>query len=260
MFAFEPFRDYFMQWMGGVTDIAFPVAQYDAEIAYVDVAVAQVLNRLEELGLAADTLVILTADHGEVLDDHEGYFDHHGLYDANVHVPLIMRLPGRLPAGRIVEEFVRLFDIAPTILDLLGETDLAHERGMTGQSILPLLAGAAGPEALYLTECTWMRKRGIRTREWKLIRALEPDFHGLPPIQLFDLTADPREQRNLAFERPEVVAELSARLDAWIAQRRAATGLPDPIEEQQITLRRIGRMATAVPADQKLYAEGGRAD
>ena len=260
VFAFEPFRDYFMQWMGGVTDIAFPVAQYDAEIAYVDVAVAQVLNRLDELGLAADTLVILTADHGEVLDDHEGYFDHHGLYDANVHVPLIMRLPGRLPAGRIVEEFVRLFDIAPTILDLLGEADLARERGMTGQSILPLLAGAEGPGELYLTECTWMRKRGIRTREWKLIRALEPDFHGLPPIQLFDLTADPCEQRNLASERPEVVAELSARLDAWIAQRRAATGLPDPIEEQQITLRRIGRMATAVPADQKLYAEGGRAD
>ncbi|HVC33358.1 MAG TPA: sulfatase [Chloroflexota bacterium] len=260
VFAFEPFRAYFAQWMGGVTDVTFPVAQYDAEIAYVDTALEPLFNRLSELRLEEETLVVLLADHGEVLDEHEGYFDHHGLYDANVHVPLILRLPGTLPAGRIVESFVQLFDVAPTVLDLIGAGDVAGRVGMTGRSALPLLDGAPGVETLFLTECTWMRKRGLRTGQWKLIRAMEPDFHGLPPVQLFDLATDSTEQRNLAAERPDVVAELTHRLDGWVERRRAETGQPDPLEEQEITLRRIGQMKTAVPSDQKLYAEGGRAE
>ena len=102
VFAFEPFTHYFQQWMGGVTDIRFPVAQYDAEIAYVDSALAHVFSRLDALDLTESTLVIVTADHGECLDDHVCWFDHHGLYEENVHVPLLMRLPGRIPAGRRV--------------------------------------------------------------------------------------------------------------------------------------------------------------
>lgn len=260
VFAFEPFREYFQQWMGGVTDSAFPVAQYDAEIAYVDTAIEHLLGRLAALRLEEETLVVLLADHGEVLDDHEGYFDHHGLYDANVRVPLILQLPGKLPVGRTVDSFVQLFDVAPTILELIGAGDAPAKRGMTGRSALPLVEGASGVETLFLTECTWMRKRGLRTGEWKLIRALEPDFHNLPPVQLFDLAADPTEQRNLAGERPEVVEELTARLDQWVARRLSETGQPDPLVEQGITLRRIGKMKTAVPADQKLYAEGGKAE
>lgn len=260
VFAFEPFRAYFEQWLGGVTDIQFPVAQYDAEIAYVDTALEPLLGRLTALGQEEDTLVVLLADHGEIMDEHEGYFDHHGLYDANVRIPLILRLPGRLPAGQVVDRFVRTVDVAPTILDLLGAGDLAARVGMTGQSAMPLIEGAPGPETLFLTECTWMRKRGVRTREWKLIRALEPDFHHLPPIQLFDLQNDPTEQCNLADARPDVVAELTARLEDWRTQRLAQTGQPDPLEVQRPTLQRIGPMKTAVPADEKLYAEGGRAE
>jgi hypothetical protein len=102
-----------------------------------------------------------------------------------------------------------------------------------------------------------MRKRAVRTRQWKLIRALEADFHDLPPLQLFDLIADPREQRNLADERPDVVAELSARLEEWVARRRAETGKPDPVDLQRPTLHRIGEMKTAVPADPKLVVRQG---
>ncbi len=260
VFAFEPFRAYFEQWMGGVTDIRFPVAQYDAEIAYVDTALEHLLGRLSELGLDEETLIVLVADHGEVMDEHEGYFDHHGLYDANVRVPLILRLPERLPAGRVVDAFVQLFDVAPTILDLIGASDVPRDLGMIGRSVLPLIDGAPGVDAIYLTECTWMRKRGLRTDRWKLIRALEPDFHNLPPVQLFDLAADPAEQRNLADDLPNTVRDLTARLDDWVERRRAQSGKPDPLDEQQITHRRIGQMKAAVPADRKLYAEGGRAE
>jgi arylsulfatase A-like enzyme len=259
VFALKPFEKYFRQWMGNVTDIQFPVAQYDAEIAYVDLALAHVFNRLEELGMDDDTLVAVAADHGEIMDEHEGYFDHHGLYEGNVHVPLILRHPGRLPAGQVVGATVQLFDVAPTILDLVGAGDVPRQVGMTGRSLLPTLDGAPGADALYLTECTWMRKRAIRSDGWKLIQAMEPDFHGLPRHQLFDLRADPREQRNLAEERPEVVSDLAARLEGWVARRMAETGHPDPLAEQSITLHEIGEMKTAVPDDQKLYAEGGAA-
>ena len=264
VFAFEPFREYFQQWMGGVTDIQFPVAQYDAEIAYLDTVLEHLFGRLSELGQEEDTLIVLLSDHGEIMDEHEGYFDHHGLYDGNVRVPLILCLPGRLPAGRVVDGFAQTFDVAPTILDLVGVGDVAGRVGMTGRSLLPHLDGASGPEYLHLTECTWMRKRAVRTRQWKLIRALEPDFHALPPVQLFDLAVDPCEQRNLADDRPDVVRELTARIEEWVSRRRAETGMADPLETQRPTLHRIGEMKTAVPSDpkldQKLYAEGGRAD
>ena len=97
-----------------------------------------------------------------------------------------------------------------------------------------------------------MRKRGVRTRECKLNRACEPDIHNRPPLELYHLPTDPGEQYNLAQERPEIVAELSNALDEWIERRKRETGLPDPIETQGITLRSVGKVATAVPEDQRL--------
>ncbi len=86
-----------------------------------------------------------------------------------------------------------------------------------------------------------MRKRGVRTDEWKLIVARDhPDIHGRPPVELYHLPSDPGEQLNLAKIRPEVVAALRAELDEWLQARRHETGLPDPVEEQEITLRQIG--------------------
>ena len=142
VFAFEPFTHYFQQWMGGVTDIRFPVAQYDAEIAYVDSALAHVFSRLDALDLTESTLVIVTADHGECLDDHVCWFDHHGLYEENVHVPLLMRLPGRIPAGRRIEGFATLTDVAPTVLEAIGLGEVAGQEGMEGQSLWGQLTGA----------------------------------------------------------------------------------------------------------------------
>jgi arylsulfatase A-like enzyme len=84
----------------------------------------------------------------------------------------------------------------------------------------------------YITECTWMRKHGWRTPEWKLIVALEPDFHAKPPVELYNLVEDPAENYNLAEREPEVVALLKARMDRWIARREAETGLPNPIQDQ----------------------------
>lgn len=78
-----------------------------------------------------DTLVILTADHGEIMDEHDGFFDHHGLYEGNVHVPLILYWPGTLPAGRRVPGLVQNLDIAPTLLDLAGVPDRDAMEGLS---------------------------------------------------------------------------------------------------------------------------------
>ena len=74
-----------------------------------------------------------------------------------------------------------------------------------------------------------MRKHGWRTPEWKLIVALEPDFHFKPEVELYNLVMDPLENDNLAEKEPEVVAALRARMDAWIKRREAETGKQNPI-------------------------------
>ncbi len=243
LWAFPNFRNYFNEWMPGVTDIEFPKAQYDAEVRYLDTCFAEFLTRLRELGLEEDTLVVITADHGEELDEHGLWFDHHGLYDTNLHIPLLLRCPSRLPAGVVLGGMVRQQDLPATVLDILELGDVAAQEQLQGQSYLPLIdsrSSAGTTDAIFMTENTWMKKRGIRTAEWKFIQALEhPDIHGLPPQELYDLVNDPREMNNLAGARPDFVAHFSQILNAHVAERLAATGNEDPLLAQPIPLRSI---------------------
>jgi arylsulfatase A-like enzyme len=129
-----------------------------------------------------------------------------------------------------------MLDLAPTVLDAFGLVDLGWEHGLPGQSLLGL--AEHGDERgtcreVLLTECTWQRKRAWRTPEWKLIEALEPDPHGGPTVELYD-RADPLERENLAAARPDVVADLTARMHGYVGPPR-----PTAPEEKQ-------------------YAEGGR--
>jgi arylsulfatase A-like enzyme len=239
------FANYFREWLDGVRDIEFVKAQYDAGIAYSDACLARVFDRLSDLRLWDDTLIILHGDHGEELDEHGCWFDHHGLYDTNVRVPVLLRIPGSRgtapAAGSKIRPMVTLLDLAPTVLHALGRPDLGSE--MAGTPLQPLLHGGAQAgnstrrDAVYLTECTWMRKRGWRTPEWKLIEALEPDIYGKPPIELFHLPSDPGEQVNLAQDRPEQVDRLRTARDAHVQRRLAKTGQPDPLIAQSDALR-----------------------
>ena len=231
--AFKPFCDYFASWMPpGISDKDYIIAQYDGELAYMDACIQTILTALEARGILDETLIVFTSDHGETLYDHDCYFDHHGLYDVTLHVPMIIRYPGKVPAGRRVSGYTQHPDLVPTILDLAG----VQPEGITfdGTNMMPMARGevASHRAELYITECTWMRKHGWRTPQWKYIEALEPDFHYKPPVELYNLIEDPDENNNLAESEPEVVAFLKARMDAWIARREQETGLPDPIFHQ----------------------------
>lgn len=231
--AFKPFCDYFASWMPpGIKDKEYVIAQYDGETAYLDSCIRSIFAVLEARGVLDETLVVITSDHGETLHDHDCYYDHHGLYDQTLHVPLIIRYPGKLPAGRRVGGYTQHYDLVPTVLDLLDIP--AEGNAFDGKSLLPMVRGEVASHSgeFYVTECTWMRKHGWRTPQWKLIEALEPDFHFKPALELYNLVEDPGEMHNLAEAEPQTAAYLKARMDAWIARREKETGLTNPIRTQ----------------------------
>ena len=242
----------------GCTNPDYVIAQYDAAVAYMDACIQQILEKLAALGLEEDTIVIFTSDHGETLYDHDCYFDHHGMYDCTLVVPLILRWKNHLPAGLRIPGYCQLKDVTPTLLDIMGiDVDLPFE----GRSLKPLIEGKpreAEPE-FYITECTWMRKHGWRTPEWKLIVSLEPDFHFKPEVELYNLVKDPEENHNVAEENPEVVEVLKKRMYAFIesAKRKPAAprrftpislmnGRPFKSSQEAYDSKYIGGIADAV--------------
>jgi len=229
VYAFKPFCDYLASWFPpGCTDKDYIIAQYDGAIAYMDACIANIFASLGELDIEEETLVVIDSDHGETLYDHDCWFDHHGLYECTLAVPLVFVYPGKVPSGKRLAEYCQMKDVTPTILDLMG---VRSGIGFDGRSLAPLMRGKARATEteFYITECTWMRKHGWRTPRWKLIHALEPDFHFKPEVELYDLVADPEETRNLAGKNPAVVRMLEARMQAWIAKREKQTGRRNPM-------------------------------
>jgi len=184
-------------------DLDYLEALYDAEIRWVDVAVGRLLDHLEERGLADDTVVLLTADHGEEFMDHGTLKHGYQLYEESVHVPLIVRAPGVEPrrVDRMVAQHV---DLAPTVLDLLGQPVPSAAQG---RSLRPWLEGreTAGPEtALLGTSWREIDRFAVREGSWKLVRHADQGR-----TELYDLASDPTERKNVAGDHPDVVERLS---------------------------------------------------
>lgn len=241
LYNFKPFRDYFCEWFpDGCTDAEYINAQYDGAIAYMDACIQRIFTAVSELGIEDETLIVLTSDHGETLDEHDCYYDHHGLYEGTLHVPLVFKLPGVVPSGCISDEIVQQKDVMPTILDILNiKTKLKFD----GRSLVPIWNGGireSEPE-MYLTEATWMRKHGWRTPEWKLIVALEPDFHYKPSVELYNLIKDPLELNNVADKEPAVVKLLTKRMEKHIASRKKHYKRENPIDEAASYWNDLGR-------------------
>ncbi|HOD49628.1 MAG TPA: sulfatase [Candidatus Hydrogenedentes bacterium] len=247
--AFKPFADYLLSWLPpGIRDAEFVIAQYDGALAYMDACIQRLVTRTEELGIAENTLIIITGDHGETLYEHECWFDHHGLYEPTLVVPLIYYWPGTIGKGARSKAMTLQEDFVPTVLDITGQSRLAKRVTFDGVSLKRYFTetGRSPRSEFYITECTWMRKHGWRTPIWKFWDALEPDFHGKPPVELYNLLEDPKELRNLAEKEPGLVKTLRDRMNAWLKKRCRATGKGNPIELHQIGLdRRIGSIETA---------------
>jgi arylsulfatase A-like enzyme len=193
---------------------------YDGEIAFTDAQVGRVLDELESLGLAKNTLVVLTADHGEILYEHEHYFGHDiALYDECTMVPLVIRIPGTEPARHRVTSLAQSIDIFPTVLDALG---IPAPAGVEGKSLLPVIKGGADatPRHGFCETFPFPEKcpprHAVRTLTSKLIWRQEPPAQILK--EFYDLEADPGEVANAypGSPRAAVIADLDRALAAWI--------------------------------------------
>ncbi len=252
---FKPFAKYITSWLPPkIRDAEFVNAQYDGALAYMDACIQRFFTRMEEMGIIEETLVIITGDHGETLDEHECFYDHHGLYEPTLVVPLIFYWPGKVDAGVRSKAYTVHEDLIPTILDLTGQKRLAKGVKFDGVSSKPYFtATEESPRSeFYITECTWMRKHGWRTPIWKFWDALEPDFHDKPPVELYNIVEDPEELVNLADKEPEMVEMLRGRMNAWLKKRCRQTKKGNPILLHELGLgRSIGSIETAQKLQKK---------
>lgn len=226
---------WFNQLGPDITDANYIEALYDGEIRFCDEGIGQLLGKVDELGLRDNTLIVLLGDHGELMYRHGIFFDHHGLYDGNLHVPFIVRHPTLTPQR--IPHMTSHADLAPTLLELIG---IEVPEAMEGVSLVPWLRGE-GDEPIHpflvCQECTWQMKWAVRTPEYKYIRACEPDFYGTPMRELYDLRRDPGEFDNIADQATEILAGLDARLDRWLLDKMAQNGLTeDPLVAHGLSL------------------------
>ncbi len=183
---------------------------YARMVEMADAEIGRVLDALDDAGLADDTLVVLTADHGDGLARH-GLTSKMFLYDEAARVPFIAACPGRVQAGvRDARHLISGLDVAPTLCEFAGIEGLPKARGL---SLRPLLEGRAdAPWREFIVAETQRAGRMIRTPEYKYI-AYKDD----PATQLFDMRGDPGELTNLAGDaaRADTVRDLASRLAAW---------------------------------------------
>jgi arylsulfatase A-like enzyme/Flp pilus assembly protein TadD len=210
---------------------------YDAEVAYMDVHVGRLIDWLASRSLSKKTLLVVVGDHGESLGEHAFPWHSLLLYQSIVRVPLIFALSGILPEDAAVPDIVRLSDVMPTILDLLGWPVPAE---VSGESFASALTGETLPARSVYGETDypfdsfgWSPLRSLIEGNWKYIRA--------PVPELYDLSADPGELSNLAITQPERVRQMEAELaniEAEMVRREA--GEVDLAAAELAALRNLG--------------------
>jgi len=232
-----PYKRPLAGWLTGVTDLRFPLAQYAGEVSYVDHAIGGLRAEIERLGIVSRTAMVVTADHGESLGEHGVYFDHFGLHEADLRVPLIVWAPGRVAHARHLETATGL-DVAPTVLRLAGLPPVPVMRGRDLLSPPP-------PDEPVVVESASGLQLGIVDGNLKLIRSLRR-FHYVDAFardagatELYDLIADPGERDDLAARRPDVRDALARRLDAWIAAHPGAAVAAPPRDVSPDKMREL---------------------
>lgn len=163
-------------------------ALHDAEITQHDHFFGLFLQRLAELGLVEDTLIVVTADHGEEFDDHGSWGHGHSVYQELLHVPLMFRLPNRLPAGMKVPYAVSTMDVAATVTELLAVPDMMHDEGHT---LVGLMLGEAPARPTVAFSDFQDDRRVVTTGRWKLV------LRGNLTSATFDLLNDPLERSEI---------------------------------------------------------------
>jgi len=220
----------------GSRDISYIIGRYDVGVKTVDEYIGILFEKLRELNLDRNTIIVLTSEHGEGLGEH-GYFWHYDIYDTEIHVPLIVKIPEH--EGKEIEEQVQSIDIMPTILDMLGNTIPAQAEGTSAKSLIEGKISEFN-KYVFIERPLWEERQSfnphtdiaVRTKEWKLIYRKSADTLGkislwskvsnqtfnISKFELYNLKEDPMEQRNVFDENPEIASTMVQKVLEWDAK------------------------------------------
>lgn len=240
-----PILDSWEEGLGGIPrsrlladnkDLSYYISQYDAEINYADFYIGQLMKFLKESGIYSKVILIITADHGESMGEHNYYFNHgEYLYDVLIRVPLIIKLPKERPKDKIISTQVSLIDLTPTLLDILK---ISNDKYMQGHSFKKLIFGDDRNFPKYVfCEIAKGSRAAIRTKEWKLIFSKKGNNY-----ELYNLKSDPDELINVAESEKSTFVKLKGILDKWM-QRNISNDIPPhrPLqEEDKLHLKSLG--------------------
>ncbi|MHA1765825.1 MAG: sulfatase family protein, partial [Promethearchaeota archaeon] len=238
-------------------DFEHIVALYDGEILHLDEILGILLDKLKHLDIYDDSLIIMTADHGEELFDHEN-MGHNTIYDEIIKIPLLIKLPSscnisNLKINHIVQGNI---DLYPTILDL---ADISVPTSIQGKSLVPLINKDKFPDYQHVNEVfserlsNWNLEEygiAIRTLKYKYIYTTHFDITKFTNFkreneikELYDLTKDPLEQNNIVREKPEISDLFQERINNFIQNtlRNLKNREKDRLNEQLQKLKQLGR-------------------
>src|SRR5438552_6433944 len=228
---------------------------YLGEVAATDAALAPLLDPIVARGRDGQTLVVLTADHGESLGEHDETT--HGIfaYEATLRVPLIVFAP-RLAPPHVVSEPARHVDLLPTILEALS---IREPDGLPGRSLLPVVQSSSAEsrrsdsdDTIYFEALSGNLNRGWAPLHGLLRHRLK--YIDLPVPELYDLDHDPGEVHNLATAQPQKVDEMRTALSASAADGREAVRRSESPETRE-RLRSLGYIGTSADASKTRYTE-----
>jgi arylsulfatase A-like enzyme len=231
-------------------DLDHLIALYDGEIRFTDEILGKILAAIEKRGRMQNTLLVITADHGEEFFEHGGKGHQRTLFDEVVRVPLIARWPERFTAGSRVRDQVRLVDLMPTLLACAG---VEKHPDVQGRDITPLLRGEPMPPASALCEL-YVDKNDLRALRTNALKVVE--WADARTVLGYDLARDAHEQRPLAPALPQVAAahaELETALDSASAFKKrigpsaSPLDLPHDVEHSLKALGYAGDSALAPP-------------
>jgi arylsulfatase A-like enzyme len=225
-------------------DVAILNALYDGALRYADMRLRELADELARRRLWDDTLLVVTADHGQNLGEH-GLLNHGlGLFDTALRVPLLVRCPGRVPAGFVVDELAQSTDVLPTILQLLGRPpDGARVQGRAllvdgsvtkgpgfaiSEAFRPDLSALYGRFPDFDGRAYDMRRKAIRTRREKFVwRSDEAN-------EFYDLVRDPGERHNSIESEPDSAERLRRRLFDWLSSVERTAARRPPAEAGEV--------------------------
>lgn len=222
-------------------DLKHVLAMYDAAIRQNDASFGDLMTELKRLDLYDNTLVILTADHGEELYDHSKFAHGKTLYQEVINQLLVIKLPGQLMAGKLIQENVQTIDIFPTFLDLIGEPIPSY---LLGKSLKNLMLSSACSESpfhneIFIETGKELSLKAIIDGHWKLIRKTQIEPALPAKFELFNIKNDPLEKIDLFYRNPIASDYLKRRLENWAQSQENLAKLVKGDVEKILTEKEI---------------------